>query len=41
MNKPAHLRLSILELGKILMYKFQYVYVKPKYDNTTKIVLYG
>ena len=41
MNKLARLRLSILELRKILMYENQYVYVKPKYDNTTKIVLYG
>ena len=30
MNKPASLGLSILELSKILMDKFWYVYVKPK-----------
>ena len=41
MNKPADLILSILELRKILLYEFQYVYVKPKNDNTTEIVLYG
>ena len=30
MNKPVHLRLSVLELSKILMYEFCYDYVKPK-----------
>ena len=30
MNKPVYLELSILELGKILMYEFWYYYVKPK-----------
>ena len=33
MNKPVHLTLSILELSKILMYKFWYDYVKPKYGK--------
>ena len=28
-----HLRLSILELGKILMLEFLYDYVKPKYGK--------
>ena len=28
MNKPLYLRLSILELSKILMYKFWYDYLK-------------
>ena len=31
LNKPVHLQLSILELSKILMYKFSYNYVKPKH----------
>ena len=33
MNKPAYLGLSILELRRILMYKFWYDYVKPKNDE--------
>ena len=41
MNKPVYLRLSILELSKILMYEFWYDYVKPKYGKKSKIVLYG
>ena len=31
MNKTVHLKLSILELSKILMYKFRYDYVKLKH----------
>ena len=30
MNQLVHLRLSILELSKILKYKFCYDYIKPK-----------
>ena len=30
-NKPVYLRLSVLELSKILMYQFCYDYVKTKY----------
>ena len=33
MNKLVYLRLSILELIKILMYEFCYDYLKPKYDE--------
>ena len=32
MNKPIYLRLSILEISKILMYEFWYDYMKPKYN---------
>ena len=32
MNKRDYLRLSILELSKILRYEFWYDYVKPEYD---------
>ena len=32
-NKPVYLRLSILELSKILVYEFWYDYVKPKYGK--------
>ena len=37
MNKPFYLGLSILELSKILMYEFQYDYIKPKYDEKAKL----
>ena len=33
MNKTVYLGLSVLELTKILMYKFWYDYVKPKYGE--------
>ena len=36
MNKPVYLRLSILELSKVLMYEFWYDYVKPKYGKKAK-----
>ena len=31
MNKPVYLGLSILEIGKTLLYQFWYDYAKPKY----------
>ena len=37
MNKPVYLGLSILEIGKILMYGFWYDYVKPKYQDNAKL----
>ena len=37
MNKPVHLKLSILELSKILIYEFWYDYVKPKYGEKPKL----
>ena len=37
MNKPVHLRLSILELSKILMYEFWYDYAKPKHGEKAKL----
>ena len=36
-NKPVYLELSILELSKILMYKFWYDYVKVKYGQKEKL----
>ena len=36
-NKLVYLGLSILELSKILMYKFWYQCVKPKYDEKSKL----
>ena len=37
MNKLVYLGLSILELIEILMYKFWYDYVKPKYGEKVKL----
>ena len=37
MNKHAYLGLSILELSKILMYKFLRDYVEPKYGENVRL----
>ena len=37
MNKPIYLRLSILDISKILMYEFWYDYIKPKYNDKVKL----
>ena len=37
MNKPIYLRLSILEISKLLMYEFWYDYMKPKYGDNVKL----
>ena len=37
LNKPIYLRLSIVELSKILMYEFWYDYVKATYDEKAKL----
>ena len=37
MNKPVCLGLSILEINKIVMYKFLYDYVKPKNGEKAKL----
>ena len=37
MIKPIYLGLSILEISKILMYKFWYDYMKPKYNDNVKL----
>ena len=36
MIKPVYLGLSILEKSNIVMYKFWYNYVKPKYGEKAK-----
>ena len=38
--KPVHSGLSTRELGKILMYEFQYDYVKAKYGEKAKLCLW-
>ena len=37
MNEPVYLGLSIIELSKILMYKFWYDDLKPKYGEKAKL----
>ena len=37
MNKSVYLGLSILEICKTLMYEFWYDYIKPKYQNNSKL----
>ena len=37
LNKPAYIGICILELSKVLMYKFQYDYIKNIYDNKSKL----
>ena len=37
MNKPLYLGISILDISKMLMYKFWYDYFKPKYGDRAKL----
>ena len=37
MNKPIDLGISILDITKILMHKFWYDYIKPKYQDKEKL----
>ena len=37
MNKPVYLGMSILGIGKTLMYEFWYDYIKPKYGDRAKL----
>ena len=37
MNNPIYLGISILEISKILMYKFWYDCMKPKYGDNVKL----
>ena len=41
MNKPVYLGMSILDISKTLMYEFWYGYIKLKYGDRAKIMLYG
>ena len=40
MNKPIYLGLSILEISKLLMYEFWLDYMKPKYGDNVKYVIW-
>ena len=37
MNKPIYLGMSILDISKILMYKFWYNYIKLKYSDQSRL----
>ena len=37
MIKPLYLGMSILNISKILMYKFGYEYIRPKYGDRVKL----
>ena len=41
LKKPAYIGMCILELSKVLMYKFHYDYIKRKYDNKLKLLVTG
>ena len=36
LNKPAYIGMCILDLSKLLMYKFHYDYIKNKYGNNSR-----
>ena len=40
MNKPLYLGASILDISKTLMYKFWYDYLKSKYGDRIKLLMY-
>ena len=37
LKKPAYIGMCILELSKVLMYKFHYYYIKNKYGNNSRL----
>ena len=37
MNTPVYIGMSVLDISKTLMYKFWYDYIKPKYDDRSKL----
>ena len=39
MNKPLYLCMTLLDISKILMYKFWYNCIKPKYGDRAKLCL--
>ena len=41
LNKPAYIGMWVLELSKVLIYKFHYNYIKNKYDNKSKLQFTG
>ena len=41
LNKPAYGWMCILDLNKVLMYKFHYDYIKDKYGNNSRLLFIG
>ena len=41
LNKPAHVRMCILDLSKVLMYKFHYDCIKNKHGINSRLLLTG
>ena len=39
LNEPAYIRMCILELTKVLMYKFKHDYIKNKYENKSQTLI--
>ena len=37
LNKPAYIGMCILELSKVLIYEFNYGYIKNKYGNNSRL----
>ena len=38
LNESAYIGMCVLELSKVLMYKFHYDYIKNKYDNNSRVI---
>ena len=38
LNKPAYIRICILELSKVLMYELHFDYIKNKYGNNSELL---
>ena len=38
LNKPVYIGMCILKLSKVLMYEFDYDYIKNKYDNNSRLL---
>ena len=41
LNKPAYVGLCILKLSKVLMYEFNYDYIKNRYGNNSRLLFPG
>ena len=38
LNESAYIGMCVLELSKVLMYKFHYDYIKNKYGNNSRVI---
>ena len=41
LNRPAYVGMCILDLSKMLMYDFHYIYIKKKYNNRARFLFTG